>query len=794
MSVLQSHLYSQFLTGSAADVSLHIQGSWEAVYQLHRVVLIQAGYFNSLFSGGFLESQRPRQSRFVAPDVVRIRFDDPNITRAAFELCVARLYGGGPPLHVSPAFIPTPTRPLTPAFSSPASARTLPPAGHHNASPRFLLSLLATSAYLSIPTITTQALELILASVGPYTVLRYLNFAVGAGIGAPTPGELDAAAGLEHVGKKPSSTFELNATVSSAASTATSTSDEDEGDMPKKLGEINLSRQNSEHSELSYSSASSTIDDGDGGMVFNYGRVSEKVGEACVCFLARWGQDILQVEERAAEQGTSLSETLVPTAPVVWGRGGIAARLARAVISSDDFFIKGELERYDFACRVVEMRRRYEIVPSEEAEWDELFRTGIYYESLPHEELIKISRDISPATKRPYVPLQVIHAAHWNQSMLRSQIMSRPFFSSSPPSSPSSSSSRDRELGFCLTTAQIAAEQTGREQRKDVEQPAYYPVLNDSSLRIGTPPPHDASSREPASANQVRTGFAREFFGLQHSRHSTSAALAADTSGRARWSPYPPFRFSVEFWDVKDLDQKVFSHTVWYGGSLFNVYAQLVRKKGLQLGVYLHRQSSVESIPRPSSPPGQSFISPGFSIAAPRPESWSGISAPRPSTGHSSRLSLGGSRPRSDSSGMRSTTPRAPTPRSTSPTPRYSHSGLPIVSSSPPLESMSASLGSPSRLHLSLPSVTTPAPAQPFRDPRSTILVYFGISCFVLPAALIRFSSSPDGFTVGQSWGWKSSSLCPDRSTDEGMGMGVTKASDDAREVSLRATVVIGLV
>ena len=39
---LQDHLYASFLDGSTADVALHISGSWQAVYKLHRVVLIQA--------------------------------------------------------------------------------------------------------------------------------------------------------------------------------------------------------------------------------------------------------------------------------------------------------------------------------------------------------------------------------------------------------------------------------------------------------------------------------------------------------------------------------------------------------------------------------------------------------------------------------------------------------------------------------------------------------------------------------------------------------------------------------
>jgi hypothetical protein len=39
---LQAHLFASLLQGHTADVSLVVRGSWEAVYMLHRVVLIQA--------------------------------------------------------------------------------------------------------------------------------------------------------------------------------------------------------------------------------------------------------------------------------------------------------------------------------------------------------------------------------------------------------------------------------------------------------------------------------------------------------------------------------------------------------------------------------------------------------------------------------------------------------------------------------------------------------------------------------------------------------------------------------
>ncbi|KAL0570769.1 hypothetical protein V5O48_011185, partial [Marasmius crinis-equi] len=79
------------------------------------------------------------------------------------------------------------------------------------------------------------------------------------------------------------------------------------------------------------------------------------------------------------------------------------------------------------------------------------------------------------------------------------------------------------------------------------------------------------------------------------------------------YTTQPPFRFSVEFWDLDTLKEKqrLYSQTVWYAGSLFNIYVQVAKKKEIptprggsemQLGVYLHRQSSVESIPARSAP------------------------------------------------------------------------------------------------------------------------------------------------------------------------------------------------
>lgn len=105
---IQNHLYISFLEGSTADVALRVHGSWDAIYNLHRVVLIQSvcyqkllpipssqealqGFFRSLFTAGFIESS-PRLGVQKGPDEIAIHFDDPNITRAGRFFCTASIY------------------------------------------------------------------------------------------------------------------------------------------------------------------------------------------------------------------------------------------------------------------------------------------------------------------------------------------------------------------------------------------------------------------------------------------------------------------------------------------------------------------------------------------------------------------------------------------------------------------------------------------------------------------------------------------------------------------------------
>ncbi|KAI0638951.1 hypothetical protein C8Q77DRAFT_1045670 [Trametes polyzona] len=869
---LQSHLYASFLQRKTADVALRISGSWNAVYRLHRVVLIQAGYFQSLFTSGFSESRAKRSSHRADSEYIDIVFDDLNITRAG-KVCIARLYGGGPPLWISPTLIPTPTSPLTPAFSSgpdytPEQQGTFLPAtldisssfslpeGHHPASPRFLLSLLATATFLSIPSVASQALSAILRTVGPHTVIRYLNFALGRGIGPPddvfsggdyADRESEPAVGLEQVAEL---IVEDDSSFESLVNTPT------REDPPVVSSEGDSAKEEPKHSHIGSavdndSDADSEYHEDVGGQgtaqipepIYYYGAMSDKVGEAASCWLTRWGIDMLRYEQQALSSvvgkmpevrwSSSTQQTqwaadrpgsappemrgsrhavgragrIEPAVPVIWRRGGLTARWVRGILSSDALFVRGEKERYEMARDVVEIRRAARVAGEtgepeevEEAEFEPLFREGIYYANMHLDDLMAISQDRSPSTGKPIVPLSVLQAAHWNYSALYHRITARALGSSSPSLSPSGGV---KELGLGMSDADILKESLQSEE----QNAAFYPIPGDSSLRLG-----DSTGLEGASMEQLfdlgtkKGAHSTEanFFGLEQAHRPAAAFVTGSASGSAatQWTSHPPFRFAVEFWDVDALKEKsrLHSHTVWYAGSLYNVYVQVVRKKGIQLGIYLHRQSTVDPIPASSTPVVQMLPPPPRDRSVVGRGSSASVSSPRPPSLAGSSIFRSHSPAPMSPLARTSTTASAPTSPAAASSSALS-SSLPnspgFARSSANLHGSSNSVGSLAGMPVMLPAmVPTGAPPQPYRDPRSAVSAYFTIACAsATGASLTRFTSAPDVFSVSQSWGWKSSSLRAEEYLEvDAEGQSAAVVMPARREVSLRATVVLGVV
>lgn len=236
---------------------------------------------------------------------------------------------------------------------------------------------------------------MILSSVGPYTVVRYINFATGLGIGPSEGDDPDAAVGLEDVGKEVPSKTELQ-------SGETKQGDSDDSDMTRKLSHLEFEESEKEDGS---SVGGTYIEE----PAFNYGGIGDKVGEACACWLMRWSADILPREEDTDPRVTVASEpsavlhpvkghshsrrrATMPSglrsslskvkAPRLWARGGLSASWACAVISSNDFFIRNEWDRYEFASRVIHLRRQDGVDPPEEKHWAQLFQHGIHYSNM----------------------------------------------------------------------------------------------------------------------------------------------------------------------------------------------------------------------------------------------------------------------------------------------------------------------------------------------------------------------------------------------------------------------------
>ncbi|WVF70896.1 hypothetical protein IAT40_005691 [Kwoniella sp. CBS 6097] len=896
---LGSHLYQAFLKGICADIRLVVV-KWGVCYHAHRMILAQTSFFNTLFLGGFSETApsigRGRKGKDRARTAIvtdepwsgedlELHFDDSNITRAAFEICLSRLYSPYPHLLFPTDLLPTANQPLTSSFPDitipdfPSLQSSTSP-NEHLTTPRLLLSLLATTTYLGQGALMREVLAMTLRTVSPVTVGRYLGFAVGDGIG-----EEEWAGQTEEGIKSLSNVAKVIHTDSSYPSSRPDEDDEDQ--VEEALHSIKNSPRNSTDSETKVSEVSTPVRHGVvpipsielpsrsnsirstmtndpfaiGPMLLPhfYGVLGNKIGEACGCWMARWGVDLLKVETEVSSPSYK-----------IWAHRGLPSRFIRAVLSSDYFFVKDEMERYRVARKVMELRRQgwddemedggdlslaagaeMEDAGSEEGweEWEEeereiqkVFADGIHYCHMTFDDLSIIASDIDPTTHVPYAPLSVLQAAHWTAADLRARVTAHERMAGTPVLD----EDKENELGLMQTTSAICSSTKRRRRpvpRSRLPSPAipsswtgssspspsdtltskhtsphaiYHPVPTDETHRIGASGllsmTSSSSSSGPAtvssvtaSANGISIQGVPDFgpdlidpndpphlksksqppphgennlFGLMGGR-KTAAEIEEKwiTEGGAfansglgfgnvstkvikedRWAKIEPFRFSVEFFDVDKLSEKerYYSTTHFYAGSHFNCYVQMIKRKekGVQLGIYLHRQSPNEPFPAPSAPRSRDLkitSSPAITLPIPdlnpAPAPAGGPSTPNSHARHLSTSPLvPGSPPTATGTGTM--TARQHQPGSL---------GLTTV-----LTNSASSLSPESTTHPSLSASTSVSgPHQtPYEDTRAVTKAFFSISCAsTLGTSLIRFTSGPDCFAISQSWGWKSSAL-----------------------------------
>ncbi|KAF1850147.1 uncharacterized protein K460DRAFT_270992 [Cucurbitaria berberidis CBS 394.84] len=335
--------------------------------------------------------------------------------------------------------------------------------------------------------------------------------------------------------------------------------------------------------------------------------------------------------------------------------------------------------------------------------------------------------------------------------------------------------------------------------------------------------------------------------------HDTQRPISAGGCNAGQPKPiayteFPPFRFSAEFPNPRFLKEKkrVYSRTVSYAGSLWNIYIQKVRSaKNVQLGVYLHRakerevdestlsstlsqqnngsvderigQLEREMLMRSERRDRRRSTRAHFNeMTAEEDTSGSGgdadatLASPGPRNPLFSSSSLGRRRgatmPRVSSQGVPqwdfqslATTQPATGDATDSPTfPPGMDSSLDNESdTSDDDESDAAAYANPSLTSRAQRKTRALVPAfPPYVDGRPTIKTYFKIYSPSKGGRMLSiYESAPDRFNFSQSWGWKSSTLMLDEVTISGgedSMSGASPAASKKTDGKLRFMVVIG--
>ena len=464
-----------------------------------------------------------------------------------------------------------------------------------------------------------------------------------------------------------------------------------------------------------------------------------------------------------------------------------------------------------------------------------LLDEGIHYVHLSFEQLQKIrsQRDILGL---PLMPEKVINDALWMQIELRQRVVNAPELNLELGLTQACEDSQD-EGHHDSGTANVSVSK-GKQLDSGIYQPVddedemesgswdgngkprkfWIPNVDSTSVSGANP---DTSLYATPSTNRPyisRLSASIDPVDVQWASDFTTASATERPSTADRNEPippisytnYPPFRFAAEFPNPRNLKEKkrVYSRTVWYAGSLWNVYIQKVETtKNTQLGVYLHRakekeggdethhhSSSVDErigqvemlMRRNNRNRGQSrgdLLDEDTSNSGTDPDSTLVPSEQTSRATTISNLLRGGGSSRDDSSLTKSSNHTA------SP---FALSSLPFSTSvadsddenNDPIYSNSES----NTTHNSVPTLPT------YVDGRPTIKTYFKIYSPSKGGRMLSvYESAPDLFNFSQSWGWKSSTMVLDDGLCgyDGSGDGAVRGG---RESRLRFMVVIGMI
>ena len=473
-----------------------------------------------------------------------------------------------------------------------------------------------------------------------------------------------------------------------------------------------------------------------------------------------------------------------------------------------------------------------------------LLDEGIHYIHMEYEQLdfIRQSRDVFGL---PVLPDKVISNALWQQLALRQKVLNAEDSSQElglckEPPEPATmnvatktkghTSSKGKQLAITETSDKHMEDESNTESWDGSGKPRKFWIpSSDCNIVLGNgadPVVTTSSSfqrhatRLSATIQPEDAQWATDFasspgtMANPHTRtdHGRPISAGGNNAGQPKpiaYTEFPPFRFAAEFPNPRFLKEKkrVYSRTVSYAGSLWNIYIQKVRSaKNVQLGVYLHRakEREVDDNPHGNGVSQQSAGSVDARIGQfERERRERRRSGRAPPTDHANDEDTSGSG--GDPVDARISTSSSNTLFSTSSfvdrrsatTPRlasgqgHSQFQFPVLSSSPmdgegPADSPffpltidapsddpsddsedddedapdsypNPSLSAQRRVHAGVPTMPS------YVDARPTIKTYFKIYSPSKGGRMLSiYESAPDRFNFSQSWGWKSSTLMLD--------------------------------
>ena len=524
---LPSHLYHRgLLSGRHSDITVHAFGT---SYSLHRILLDRAPFFASALSEPWFESSQ--SSITLHPEDI-----DSNITQAAFELVLKRLYG------------------CNAAKEEDQEA----------------IGLFATGCWLEMADLVESSVESLLRQMTPHKLPPLIKLVTSNYYGKP-------------------------------------------GDRILASAKAMLCREGWEMPYRYWDGISGDM-------------VREIVGGDGFFIPGEWDRWHLTLK--------------------ILNRRLKAKAIEAGLIGADGSFTRSPPETLNFfALRFDAVYRRNSTlsgqhISEKDAPWLALYTApeiapllvlldeGIHYVHLSFEQLQHI-RDQRDIFDTPVMPEKVITTALWMSMELRQKVVnanetdmelglsqvpeeagedpstnSDNMTSGSTPSADSKGKGVERDSGDSESDFVVSDSWDGN------GKPRKFWIPNaDSTCVMGGNP--DAII---AAANGHRLSLTRHFnrlsatmdpqdvqwatdFASSATERPSTPARTATTPPPISYTHYPPFRFAAEFPHPRNLKEKkrVYSRTVWYAGSLWNVYVQKVETtKNTQLGVYLHRAKDKE--------------------------------------------------------------------------------------------------------------------------------------------------------------------------------------------------------